>query len=122
MSEPQDEFVETVVKWLKLDDKIRSTAEKLKAYKADKKAHEEYILKHMDNMDEKVITVSSGKLRKNVSRTQGSIKQEYIEKTIQDYTNSPDKTKEMLDKIMEKRPRSEKTYLKRCRKRAPKNN
>ena len=113
----QDKFVERVIEWLKLDDKIKHTMEKVKELKEEKKEMEAYILKHMDDMDEKVITISSGKLRKNTSKCKGAIKQEHIEKTLNDYINKPDETKKVMDEIMNCRPVTERTYLKRCRKR-----
>ena len=72
----KQEFVDIVVRWLKLDDKIRLTMEKLKEYRDEKKQYEDTILSAMGQMDENVITISSGKLRRNTSKTKGALKHE----------------------------------------------
>jgi hypothetical protein len=68
-------------------------------------------------MDEKVISISDGKIRKNVTKTQTPLKKEHIQKTIFDFTKDEVKTFELLDVMMKSRQTVEKVNLKRIKNR-----
>ena len=64
------EFVESVKRYLEVDDKIKEIREKTKNLTSEKKQKEEFILNYLQTIDEKVIDVADGKLRRNISKTQ----------------------------------------------------
>ena len=68
------EFVDTVKKYLAVDDAIRELREQNKKLIQEKKQKEEFILNYLQSVDEKMIDVPDGKLRRNVSKTQGPLK------------------------------------------------
>ena len=70
-NEYSQEFKQMVVQYIKSDDKIREVNEQLKEYKSKKKQAEDFILKELENYDEKAIIVSrcsSNEKRQDVSR------------------------------------------------------
>ena len=69
-----NEFVIAVKKYLDVDDKIREIREKTKNLNLEKKENEEFILNYLQSLDEKVIDVPNGKLRRNISKTQAPLK------------------------------------------------
>ena len=76
----------------------------------------------MDNINESVIDISDGKLRKNKSNTKGSLKQESIQNALLDITKDTGKAMEMTKYIMDSRPNTERVNLKRTKKRGPRKN
>lgn len=114
-------FKEMVINWVKIDDKIRVINDELKDLKSEKKQFEDYILGVMDKMDEDTVTLSNGLLKKNVSQSKGSIKEELIQEAINEITKDADKAYEMTQYIIQKRPISEKIALKRTIRRDNKN-
>ena len=86
------EFVNSIKKWVTLDDECKKLKEKLRELNADKKTAEEVILYELDKMEEKVISITDGKLRKNVSKTQVPLKKDHIAKSIHEFTKDEQKT------------------------------
>jgi hypothetical protein len=68
------EFVSNVKKYLEVDDKIRELRDQNKKLIQEKKQKEEFILNYLQQVDEKMIDVPDGKLRRNVSKTQAPLK------------------------------------------------
>jgi hypothetical protein len=64
-------------------------------------------------MEEQVINITNGKLRRNITKTQTPLKKEEIQKTIFEFTKDEQKTYDMIDKIMSSRQIKEKINLKR---------
>ena len=60
----------------------------IKELKAQRKPSEEFILKYLDKIDENVIEISSGKLRKNRSETKVPLSQDIIRDAIKDKINN----------------------------------
>jgi len=60
------EFVETVKKYLEIDDKLKNIREMTKKLTSDKKEKEEFILNYLQSIEESVIDVRDGKLRRNI--------------------------------------------------------
>ena len=77
----------------------------------EKKEHEEIVLNELSKMEEQVINISDGKLRRNVTKTQTPLKKEDIQKTIFEFTKDEQKTFDMIEKIMASRQVSEKVKL-----------
>ena len=111
------EFVEAVKKYLDVDDKLRDIKEKTKNLNTEKKLKEEFILEYLQNIDEKVIDVADGKLRRNISKTQAPLKKETIQKALVDIVGDANKATSMTDQIIKSRPTIERITLKRTKNR-----
>ena len=116
------EIKEIVIKWLKLDDTIKNLLINIKDLKDEKKQYEEYILSYMTQVKGDIINTSKGNLRRYVSQTKTSIKQEHILSTIQEMTSDEEKARNLTDLILKKREVKERIYLKRNKLRSPKKN
>ena len=112
------EFVQNVKKYLEVDDKIRELKEQNKKLIADKKQKEDFILNYLQQVDEKMIDVPDGKLRRNVSKTQAPLKKETIHKALSEIMGDATKALEITDKIIKSRPIVERVTLKRTKHRA----
>lgn len=124
MSENNDEqkqvsnkFVNSIKQWVALDDRIQKLKEELKKVNNEKKEFETIVLAELDKMDEKVISISDGKIRKNISKSQTPLKKEHIQKTIFDFIKDESKTSEMIDQMMKSRQMVERVNLKRTKNR-----
>lgn len=111
------EFVTIVKKYLDVDDKLKEIREKTKTLNLEKKEKEEYILNYLQTLDEKVIDVPNGKLRRNVSKTQAPLKKEVIQKALTELIGDANKATAMTDQIIKSRPTIERVTLKRTRNR-----
>lgn len=111
--EISEKFVNSIKKWVDLDDKIKKCREEMKNYTNEKKEVETIILKELDKMDEKIINLKDGKLKKSVSKTQAPLKKENIHKSILTYLKDESKANELLDNMMQSRPTVERINLKR---------
>ena len=114
------EFQENVVKFVKLDDLIRKKQEEIGELKDQRKPCEEYILKYLDQVNENVIEITNGKLRKNKSETKASLSQDVIKHAILEKIKDPKTVEEILKLMEDKRPLSTHVNLKRTGKRAKK--
>ena len=108
-----NEFIQTVKKYLELDDKIREFKNNIKELSTDKKQHEEFILNYLQSIDEKTIDIADGKLIRNVYKSQGSLKKELIQKTLLDIVGDSIKATSITEQIINSRPITEKISLKR---------
>jgi hypothetical protein len=109
------EFIKSVKEYLSIDDKLRDIKEKTKVLNTDKKLKEEFILNYLQSIDEKVIDVADGKLRRNISKTQAPLKKETIQKALTDIIGDALKATDITDKIIKSRPIIEKVSLKRTK-------
>ena len=117
-SEESDEelkkkFKKIVISWVELDDKIKLINSELKNIKDEKKQYEEFILSFMEKYNENMITLSNGSLKKNISQTKESLKEEMIQEAIQEYTKDIEEAYTITQKIIQKRQINEKVTLKR---------
>ncbi len=110
-----EEFVEVVKNWVKLDDEIRDYTSKIKDLKNERKEFEEFILEYMENINENVIEITGGKLRRNKSQTKTPLKEESIQTALFEITKDNEKSMQMTKHIMENRPSVERVNLKRTR-------
>ena len=74
----------------------------------------------MGKINESVIDISDGKLRKNKSNTKAGLKQESIQSALLDITQDTSKAMEMTKYIMDNRPTTERINLKRTKNRVTK--
>jgi len=111
------DFVDSVKRYLEVDDKLREIKEKTKDLNNEKKQKEEFILNYLQTIDEKVIDVADGKLRRNISKTQAPLKKETIQKALIDIVGDANKATAMTEQIIKSRPVVERVTLKRTKNR-----
>jgi hypothetical protein len=111
------EFVENVKKYLLIDDKIKQLKEESKKLATDKKEREEFILNYLQNIDENVIDVHDGKLRRNISKTTAPLKKETIQNTLNIILGDVNKATMITQEIIKSRPIVERVTLKRTKNR-----
>ena len=114
---PSEKLINSIKHWVHLDDKVRKLKEEVKELNDEKKEHEELVLAELEKMEEQVINISDGKLRRNVTKSQAPLKKEEIQKTIFEFTKDEQKTFDMIEKIMASRQVTEKVNLKRIKNR-----
>ena len=107
-----EEFVEVVKNWVKLDDEIRDYTSKIKDLKNERKEFEDFILEYMETINENVIEITGGKLRRNKSNTKTPLKEESIQTALYEITKDNEKSMQMTKHIMENRPSVERVNLK----------
>lgn len=128
------EFLDKVIKFLRIDDLIRKKVkehnEEIKVLKNDKLDLEKYIIKSLGDMEENYVDIrGNGKLVKDEKTVKGALKITTIKESIADSIkkeNLIEDEKKQLDFINEilgvidaKRPRKVKTTLKRTFERKP---
>jgi hypothetical protein len=111
------EFVQSVKKYLEVDDKIKEIKEHMKKLTAEKKSKEEFILNYLQSIDEKVIDVADGKLRRNISKTQSPLKKDTIQNALTEIVGDSIKAIAMTNQIIKSRPMVERITLKRTKSR-----
>ncbi len=111
------EFVENVKKYLLIDDKIKQLKEESKKLATDKKEREEFILNYLQNIDENVIDVHDGKLRRNISKTIAPLKKDTIQNTLNIILGDVNKATMITQEIIKSRPIVERVTLKRTKNR-----
>ena len=116
-----EDFKKKVLKWLEIDDQIREIRSKTKELNTEKKQHEEYILSFLEQVGEKELAVSDGKLRRNVSKTKKPLSKDTIQKALTELVKDKDKANTMTEHITNSRPTVERINLKRTKNRGPKN-
>ena len=107
------EFIQNVKKYLEVDDALKEIREKNKILNTQKKEKEEYILNYLQSIDEKIIDVPNGKLKRNISKTQAPLKKELIQKTLTEIVGDSIKATSITDQIIKSRPFIERITLKR---------
>jgi len=110
-----EEFKKKIVRWVKLDDDLRKIRETTKEINDEKKQAEEYILSYLENVDEKEVAISDGKLSRQVTKTQAPLKKENIHKALNDIVKDDTKATLMTDHIFKSRETKEKVALRRIK-------
>jgi hypothetical protein len=111
------DFVNSVKKYLEVDDKLREIREKTKALTSEKKNKEEFILNYLQHIDEKIIDVADGKLRRSISKTQSPLKKDTIQKALTDIMGDAVKANAITEQIIKSRATVERVTLKRTKNR-----
>ena len=112
------EFVQSVKKYLDVDNKLESLKKDIKLLTTEKKEKEDFILNYLQSIDEKVIDVADGKLRRNISKTQAPLKKGTIQKALTDIVGDSIKATAMTELIIKSRPIVERVTLKRTKNRS----
>jgi hypothetical protein len=114
------EFVQAVKKYLEVDDKLREIKDKTKKLNTEKKEKQEYIINYLTSIEESIIDVVDGKLKKTITKSQAPLKKELIHKALTDITGDSIKAQSMTETIINSRPTVERVNLKRTKNKAPK--
>ena len=114
-----EDFKKKVLKWLEIDDEIRSIRARSKELTNDKKQYEESILSFLENVGEKELNVKDGKLRRNVSKTKAPLNKASIQKALTEIVKDKSKADVMTEHIINSRPVVERVNLKRTKNRGP---
>ena len=116
-SETEDEITEEfrthVKEFTRIDDLIKQKQKEVRNLRNQKKPHEEYILNNLEQMDENIIEISDGKLIKNKSQIKAPITNTIIREALNTKLNDEQKINEIMEQMMELRPKTERKYLKR---------
>ena len=115
-----NEFIQNVKKWLEIDDTIKEIRVKTKLLTSEKKEKEQYILDYLQEIDEKVIDVPNGKLRRNVTKSQAPFKKETIQQALVEITGDLSKATALTEHIIKSRPIVQRINLKRTKARGEK--
>ena len=107
------EFQENVIKFVKLDDLMRKTQSQLVELRSQRKPVESFILKYLDQVNETMVEITNGKLRKNKSETKVPINLEIIKEAIEKKVKDPKTVEEILQIMDDLRPKSTRVNLKR---------
>ncbi len=113
------EFVQAVKKYLEVDDKLREIKDRTKKLNTEKKEKQEYIINYLTSIEESIIDVADGKLKKTITKTQAPLKKELIHKALTDITGDSIKAQNMTETIINSRPTVERVNLKRTKNKAP---
>jgi hypothetical protein len=108
-----EEFKQKIVSWVKLDDDLKKIRETVKEINDEKKQNEEYILAYMENMEEKEIGITGGKISRHVSKLPEPLKKENIQKALTEVIKDEKKARVLTDHIINSRKTKEKISLKR---------
>jgi seryl-tRNA synthetase len=110
-------FKKKVSDWINIDDKIRNVIKEAKELKEEKKKLENDILENMDNLNLLILDVGNGKIRKNISKTKGALKEEIIKDSLFQIFKDDNQASQTTQFILDSRPIVESTRLKRTFKR-----
>ena len=113
-------FRNNVLTWVSIDDKIRDYRAKTKELTKQKKQYEEFILKFLEEVEEKSIAIKGGKLTRSVSNCKAPLKKENIHKALLEITGDSNKATVMTEHIIKSRGSVKRVNLKRTRNRPKK--
>ena len=119
MSEVSQEFVNTIKKYVEIDDQIKSSMKALKVVKTRKKDLGKAIMNYMNqnSMKDKYINIGTGKIKCVTSSRSSAITRKHIENRLTEYFKNQDKAKQVTEFIYENRTKNESTSLRRSKNR-----
>lgn len=106
------EFHENVVKFVKLEETMKLKQKEMSELREKKKICEEYIIKHLESINQTEINISNGKIKKNKSETKGGINQDLIKAVLSKKIGDPMVVEELLKNIEDIRPTNSRVNLK----------
>ena len=106
-------FRDNVLKWVEIDDDIRSIRAKVKELNDEKKQFEEKIIDYLTKVDEESILIKNGILSKSISKTQAPLKKETIHKSLVELIGDSTKAMAMTEHIINNREITQKIRLSR---------
>lgn len=109
------EFINAVKKYIEVDDKIKHFKEDMKLLNNIKKENEEFILEYLEKIEENVIDIADGKLKRNISKSKMPLKKDFIEKALLDLVGDNNQAVKMTEHIIKCRPEKESIKLTRTK-------
>lgn len=106
-------FKQQVKTWLQLDDKVSDLQQQIKAYRQQQKELTPLIIHFMNERNIQEISSNEGSIRFNVAKSRVGLSNKKLQSTIASYFNNDEKTKDLIDHIMENREIKETIKLKR---------
>ena len=113
-------FRDNVLRWVEIDDDIRSIRAKVKELNDEKKQFEEQIISYLNKVDEESIIIKDGKLSKTVSKSQAPLKKETIQKSLTELLGDSTKATAIAEHIINNRETTQKIRLSRTKTREKK--
>ena len=113
------EFVNTIKKYVAIDDQIKASMKALKVVKTEKKELGKAIMNymHQNSMKDKYINIGTGKLKCVTSSRASAITRKHIENRLFEYFKNKDKANEVTEFIYDNRPKTQSTALRRSKNR-----
>ena len=110
------EYYQMVKSWIETEDKINTLMKSLKDLRDEKKQFENFIIEYMEEHDVSDVTITEGRIRKNVLKTKGGFNEKVILEGLAEITKDDTKAKDITKVIAQKRETKEKKYLKKVKK------
>lgn len=110
-----EQFKQTVIMWVQLDDQLKELAQQSKELKEQKKELDDYILNYLGNIGENSIKITNGNIIRNISKTKVPLKKEHIIDKLKTILKDEEKSKLIVDDIYNSRPEAQKINLKRTK-------
>ena len=109
------ELKNAIQKYVEIDNKMNKIKELNKSLKKERDNVDKFILNYMNenNMQNKNIILSDGKLRYVTTKTSESITKKYIQAKLTEFFNAKEKAKEVTNYIYDTRNQTENVQLKR---------
>jgi hypothetical protein len=113
--EVSEQFKQSIIRWVKLDDDLKKIRETVKEINEEKKQSEQYILTYLENIGQADVAISDGKLSRQVSKSQAPLKKENIHKALVDIVKDDNKAVQITDHILNSRETKQKISLRRTK-------
>ncbi len=107
------ELQSKVKDYVQLDNDIRAKSKELAELKKKRKPLEEYVLKYLDIVGEKVIEINDGKLIRNKAETKVPLTKDHIKDSIKKRVQNPDDVEYIMGLLDTERPTKTRINLKR---------
>lgn len=109
-----EEFIEMVKKWVATDDKIRELNKEKRKITKERKEIQSGIIDYMETTSLDMFEITGGKLKKNVTKSRGSLSQKFIQNSlVKVFGGDMEKANKATKFIMDSRPITKKVNLKR---------
>lgn len=106
-------FVTAVRTWVQVDDFIKEAMIAIREKKEERKRLEQEILDFMKASEQDELALNTGGLlRRTVTKTKASLKEEYLHKTLSRFIDTSEAAS-VVQAIMKERPLTEKEHLRR---------
>lgn len=107
------EFKDSVIAWVKLDDRKRTLTKESQIINKAKKKYEKLILDYMLSYRQDMIKISNGQLKRQTKTSKAPLKEEHVVAALRKKLKDISKAKQWAEFIYESRPDVEKVNLKR---------
>ena len=112
-NEAPEELVNKVKEFIRLDNLLSEKQKEIKDIRTEKKEIEDYLIENLEQLGESAIEISDGKLIKNKSETKAPISSTIFRQAMENEQISVDKINEIIQKVDNLRPKTERKYIKR---------